>query len=917
MSPPGSGYVLSPIVGRDAELGLLRNLLAEARAGQGGIVALVGEPGIGKSRLANEIQTVDPDVLVLRGRSAPSSSPVPYLALGEALVAGLRLPGVERDPEIAAVRPSLRRILEQTGPRTTESSAPIVRDAAARTLDSLARSAGCALLVLEDLQWADADSLALIDYLADRVGATPLLCVLTLRDDPGPALDLVEALAARRAAHRIALNRLTRDEIDAMARHVLGRETLSATFVETMWERSEGVPFVAEEMLIAYVASGGDERAQASLPHTYRELVRERLASMDERSRKVLSAAAVIGRRFEWSLLPAITGLSREEVLAGLRASVRQNLVWTDPAPGLTLPFGFRHALVRDAILGELLPPERAQLSALAAGAIEETFPGLPGAWCERVADLREVAGEPAAAARLLQESAQRALVRGALESAEVMLERARVLIATDRWHRIGVDRQLVEVLSASGKAERLKQIASDALAFVEEKSTSHMGFAVLGLGYLHLRLARGLASAGDRAAEEHLSRARQVAEETGDDRLRARVGVFEAELALERRDVTGARKLATVAGRRGESLDLRDVRVGAFGVQGNAAFLAGDGRGAIEALERARDAAGADVVHRIPALVGLGEVQAAVYGDLANLESARALATGAGVVSAQVRAEILIARASVDRFALEDAATAARAAIETAQRYGLPMLKNAFAADAERRVLLPNEEEAGRDLEDRTPIGRAHLLLALRTEDHEKARRISDELESDDVARATGVVLAAVAGEPVVRFPSANALAAGLLAAALAVNDDKRFKRADEMLQHFPWWRHVARRLIAGTIPGGAPLIRESLGFFEDVGHERLASACKAVLRSMGAPVPRKGRGDSTVPAELRKLGVTSREMDVLRLLGTGLGNVEIATRLFLSRRTVETHVASLMRKLEANSRTELASVIGPGRSS
>jgi len=80
-----------------------------------------------------------------------------------------------------------------------------------------------------------------------------------------------------------------------------------------------------------------------------------------------------------------------------------------------------------------------------------------------------------------------------------------------------------------------------------------------------------------------------------------------------------------------------------------------------------------------------------------------------------------------------------------------------------------------------------------------------------------------------------------------------------------------------------------------------------EAILRAAGAPVPRKGRGDSSVPQGLRTRGVTSREMDVLRLVGRGLTNADIAKNLFLSRRTVETHIASLLRKLDAQTRAQL----------
>src|ERR671936_2569055 len=105
-------------------------------------------------------------------------------------------------------------------------------------------------------------------------------------------------------------------------------------------------------------------------------------------------------------------------VLASLHDAMAAHLVVVDPATGFEMPFGFRHALVREALIAELLPPELAELSARAADAIERRFPGLPGDWCERVAQLREAAGDRTAAARDLQEAARRAIGRGALGSA-------------------------------------------------------------------------------------------------------------------------------------------------------------------------------------------------------------------------------------------------------------------------------------------------------------------------------------------------------------------------------------------------------------------------------------------------------------------------------------------------------------------
>jgi DNA-binding CsgD family transcriptional regulator len=116
-------------------------------------------------------------------------------------------------------------------------------------------------------------------------------------------------------------------------------------------------------------------------------------------------------------------------------------------------------------------------------------------------------------------------------------------------------------------------------------------------------------------------------------------------------------------------------------------------------------------------------------------------------------------------------------------------------------------------------------------------------------------------------------------------------------------WYRHFARRICAqAALDDGwghpAAWLREAAGYFADRGDDRIAAACRGLLRRAGAPVPRRRTGGSPLPSQLRALGVTEREADVLRLAARGLGNKEIAEAMFLSPRTVEKHVASVLGK-------------------
>jgi len=128
--------------------------------------------------------------------------------------------------------------------------------------------------------------------------------------------------------------------------------------------------------------------------------------------------------------------------------------------------------------------------------------------------------------------------------------------------------------------------------------------------------------------------------------------------------------------------------------------------------------------------------------------------------------------------------------------------------------------------------------------------------------------------------------------------------------------FRQLARRLAAeaALVDGWGepvPWLNEAATFFEGTGHDRLVASCRSLLRKAGVTTPRRGRGESVVPPALRKLTVTSREMDVLVLVAERLSNKEIGERLYLSTRTVEKHVQQLLSKTNTHNRSELASVL------
>jgi len=141
----------------------------------------------------------------------------------------------------------------------------------------------------------------------------------------------------------------------------------------------------------------------------------------------------------------------------------------------------------------------------------------------------------------------------------------------------------------------------------------------------------------------------------------------------------------------------------------------------------------------------------------------------------------------------------------------------------------------------------------------------------------------------------------------------DALLERAEPLLEPTPWfravaYRHVGERLLASGSPTGERLLGAAIAFFASAGTQPPAEAARALLRAAGRPVPRRGRGHATVPAQLATAGISSREMDVLLLLAEGLTNRQIAARLYLSPRTVEKHVERLLAKTDSPNRVALS---------
>jgi len=968
--------MLCPVlVGREEELDVLLAALDRAADGRGGAFFVAGEAGVGKSRLVREVarRAQARGLTVLAGRAVAGAVPVAFRPLAEAVSGEVRRRGpvdgldVLDVPELQPFRPALGRLVPEWGPPEPAPGAtsPVVLgEGLLRLLRVLAGERG-GVLVVEDLHWADAESLAVLEYLADNVAAERIVCLGTLRTEEASAgRELVGTLVDRRAAHVVELARLDEANTLRLAAACLGRAPLPAAVEALLGARADGLPFLVEELLAGLVGAGAlverdgrwaaDDPLGWRVPPTFADAVGRRLDALSAPARTVLHAAAVLGGQFDWSLLPAATGLHDTEVVAALRQAVNAQLL-TAEAGG----FRFRHALTRDAVLDDLLPPERASLAGRALAALEQARPDLPGAGCELAAELAEAAGDEDRAAELLLEAGRRALAAGALATAKATLQRAQRLASDDTTVAVAVDDALCDVLALAGQVDRAFALGGRLLGRLDLAAHLPAGGAEL-----HLRLVRaGVAAGRWEVAADHLAAARGIAAaaaaaaaDDDDADLAARLDALGAQVALGQGRLREADRLAATALAVAEREGLPAVACEALEVAGRVARQSDlDAADAAFTRELAVAEAHGLGLWRMRALHELGTVDQLRTESVDRLLQARELAVEVGARALVATLDLQVAAGLTKQFRPEEALAAARDSVEASRRLRLATLPMALlhqaAAHAQRgeagemeACLAEALAAAPDDLDVQgCAWGHCRATLALLTEDRAAAL----------AAMATGaglllqspatvappflglwVLLLAVdrdrddgaARSEAERVHASGATRHRLVTSLLGYADAVvlgRTGRGAEAAASFAaadaamgplvaWYRQHARRLAAEAALAdgwGEPVawLREAAAFFAARGEQPIAAACRALLRGAGAPVPRTGRGDSVVPADLRALGVTSREADVLALLAEGLTNKELAARLHLSPRTVEKHVAGLLAKTGCRRRAQL----------
>jgi len=473
------------LVGREAELTELEDALLAASRGEGRVVLLAAEAGMGKTRLARELgeRAARMGLATFTGVCSDAALAMPYLPFLEALgnyiahsdLDSLRSTLGGSSAELSHLFPRLGQAPRETG---DPGHAKLRFFEAVLHLLELAAGATGLVLILEDLHGADDSSRELLDYLVRRVEGAPIVVLGTFRSDEvtrkHPLSKYLEAWRRNGLAQVVELHAMDESEVLGMVEAIFD-EPASHETGRFLHERSEGNPFVLEELLKEAVDRGDFYRTESGwrrkelgefkLPRTVRETILARLERLDPDHLRMLRAAAVLGDPFADATLISVTGEDLATVQEALRACMQQQLVSEDPQSNGT--YRFRHSLTRDAVYEDLVSSERQAYHGRAA----ETLMSQPDANPIEIARHQIAAGRAKDAVPLCLQAAELAEDAWAMGDAADLYEKALPHV-TDRLQRADVLQRLGKCLryvSRHGAAGAAVRRLEEAVALFEE----------------------------------------------------------------------------------------------------------------------------------------------------------------------------------------------------------------------------------------------------------------------------------------------------------------------------------------------------------------------------------------------------------------------------------------------------------------
>ena len=918
-----AGQRWSPVVvGREVELDHLLRAVRGARAGQPSCTLVVGEGGVGKSRLLGEAAAAARSlVLAVATARAPISAPAPFSVVTEALRSWSR--GQPLAPTGSPFDQGLRLVLPEwetpagiSADLTAAQLRLLALEGIALVLRQLADARRGALLVLDDLHAADPDSLEVVRYVsAARVAG--LAIVGALRPGESQLADeLVRAMRTDGTAAIVEVDPLDRRSVGELVTSLLGA-TAPDELVADVAARTDGVPLLVEEVVDAHVRAGSVEvdsgqarwrGGTALVPRSVRGMVEARLEPLPGVFQDVLVAGAVLGRFEPAKLLTAVSQSDRETVREALARGVEAGLLATRAGA-----IGFRHDILGEAVLDIAVPHVVEEMHRRAAVALPDTETAGRATHLAAAGDQDEAAGLFAAAAIT-------GLRGHALLGAERLARRA-ISLAQVAATRAAAADALAAVLAAQGRW-------AEALA-VDEATVAECGETA----DRRQRMVLAALEAGDP------DRARAVLARSADGLPLTRV--LAGRVALVGGDAATA--LAEANTVLTQDTDI-DIHLTALDIRARALDFLGDRAAAGEAwTAQAEQAAAAGRTQaELRALFQLGKQEFFDGRRPARLRDAAELARSAGALVELAWAEETLAIALVLQGDPAAALEVLEVAIPRARQLRLDQLGYLLCTEAGALSFTRESvEELLAQAETVTPA--PDLLLAtatIRADIAMRHGRYEEAVIHYETAGGLQETMPGVAPTDGLCF-----LVWALAALGRADEAKAALRRAETMPDLARWYPRpvivaAGRALLAGDGAGvdtaiaaargpmpfavadmrviGSQLIggdrrirwlREALDIYETAGATACTDRVRSLLRDAGGPVPRRRRA-AAVPAELARQGVTAREAEVFRLLGEGLSNADIAAKLFLSVRTVETHVSSLLAKLQLRSRGQLTAL-------
>ncbi|MFI6322615.1 AAA family ATPase [Nonomuraea sp. NPDC050556] len=937
-------HQVSPLfVGRADELAALRRALAGARSGAASTVLVGGEAGVGKTRLINEFATHAGDARVLVGGCLElGTEGLPFAPFTAVLRRLARDLGHDRIAELVpgGTTKGLARLLPEFGEPDADGAEARARlfEQVLGLLERLAEDEPVVVIV-EDAHWADRSTRDLLSFLVRyQRSDSRLLLVVTYRADElhrtHPLRPLLAELGRVAWVSRLDLRRLTRREVLEQAVSILRREPSDAD-MDLIYARSEGNPLFVEALLGE--AAGGD-----MLPESLRDLLLASVERLPDETQELLRVASAGGGRIEHDLLAAVAGLDEGALSRALRPAVAGNVLIVDGEG-----YAFRHALIREAVHDDLLPGERTRLHTRFAQALEAN-PGLLPAprWAIELAHHWHAAHDAPSALVSAWKAAAAARKATAYDEQLRMLSRVlelwdKVPDAAERIEATHVDvyTQTCMVTRLAGEFERGIAIATAALREVDEVADPAGAARVLRLrGLLRFDLGRV-------GFVDDLRQAAALVPDDGRADLRAKV-LASLSMMLNKPDewqekIATAEEAIAIAKRVGDATTEADALITLTWARFRYTRIE-EQRGAFREANRLAARAGAYNVMLRGAISESDHLEGAGWHEEAAQVSRRGIAEAeeyglsrtSGTFLAMNLAEPLVSLGRWDEAlgVVEDALNLSPPAPYRAslQGWGTDIALGRGDLDRAESLLSASKAVLSRGHyrpQSLLPQARREIeLLAARGEHDEAvqaAKRVLAEPDLTASPRYTWPLIVASARLDAGLAGEVRALAAVLdVEGALQEAHRLTFLAVDggglaEWDAAVAAWAGLRQPYAQARALLGAGQAAVAAGERQEAG--RRLTRARELVEELGAmplldeivALARRARvavAEDAAPEAPPALGLTARELEVLRLLTAGRSNREIAGELFISVKTVSVHVSNILAKLGVGSRGEAA---------